>query len=87
MAPLRVGDYIEYSGVTYNGEVLLYGLVANIDILTSGDQPGYVRVEDAIIGIADTGVDVEAARARVNYFVYANYKCLQTTVHRPCLPI
>ena len=64
MAPLRVGDYIEYSGVQYNGETIVYGLVANIDIRTSGTQPGFVRVEDAIVGIGDTGADVEAARSR-----------------------
>lgn len=64
MAPLKVGDYIEYSGVQFNGETIVYGLVANIDIRTSGEQPGFVRVEDAIIGVSDTGGNVEAARHR-----------------------
>lgn len=64
MAPLKVGDYIEYSGVQYGGETIVYGLVANIDIRTSGTQPGFVRVEDAILGVADTGPTVEAARHR-----------------------
>jgi hypothetical protein len=66
MAPLRVGDYIEYSGVQWNGETICYAIVANIDIRTSGNQPGYIRVEDAIVGVADTGADVEAARHRVS---------------------
>jgi hypothetical protein len=65
MAPLRVGDYIEYSGIQFEGETIVYGLVANIDILTSGTQPGFVRVEDALIGIGDANIDVEAARDRV----------------------
>lgn len=64
MAPLNVGDYVEYSGVQFNGETIVYGLVANIDIRTSGAQPGFIRVEDAIIGVADAGADVEAARHR-----------------------
>ena len=72
MAPLVVGDYIEYSGVQYNGQTIVYSLVANIDIRTSGSQPGYVRVEDAIVGIADNGADVEAARHRVGLSIPFN---------------
>ena len=65
MVPLKVGDYIEFSGIQYEGETLVYALVANIDLLTSGNQPGFVRVEDAIIGIADLDANFEAARHRV----------------------
>jgi len=65
MVPLKVGDYIEYSVVQFGGETIVYALVANIDLLTTGAQPGFVRVEDAIIGIGDTGINVEAARFRV----------------------
>jgi hypothetical protein len=65
MVPLKVGDYIEFSGIQYQGQTLLYSLVANLDLLTTGNQPGFVRVEDAIIGIADLNADFEAARHRV----------------------
>ena len=65
MVPIIVGDYIEYSGVQFQGETICYSMVVNIGISTPGTQPGFVRVEDALIGIADTNVDVEAARFRV----------------------
>ncbi|KAL2063288.1 hypothetical protein VTL71DRAFT_5093 [Oculimacula yallundae] len=64
MVPIRVGDYIEYSGAQVGGETIVYGMVVNIDIQTSGNQPGYVRVEDALIGVQDTSAAVEAARHR-----------------------
>ena len=64
MVPIRAGDYIEYSGVQFNGETVCYGMVVNIGIQTAGNQPGFVRVEDALIGIGDAGADVEAARYR-----------------------
>jgi hypothetical protein len=65
MVPIRVGDYIEYSGVQLNGETICYTITVNIDIRTSGNQPGFVRVEDTIIGIADANANVEEARHRV----------------------
>lgn len=65
MVPIRVGDYIEYSGIQVGGETIVYGMVVNIDVRTSGSQPGYVRVEDALIGVQDTSPDVESARHRV----------------------
>ncbi|CAG8972965.1 hypothetical protein HYALB_00008325 [Hymenoscyphus albidus] len=64
MAPLKVGDYIEYSGIQFGGQTIVYNLVANIDITTSGSQPGFIRVEDAIIGVANADPNVEAARAK-----------------------
>ncbi|KAH7391282.1 hypothetical protein BKA64DRAFT_710191 [Cadophora sp. MPI-SDFR-AT-0126] len=64
MVPIRVGDYIEYSGIQVGGETIVYGMVVNIDIQTSGSQPGYVRVEDALIGVQDASPTVEAARHR-----------------------
>jgi hypothetical protein len=65
MVPLKVGDYITFSGIQYRGQTLVYALVANLDLLTTGNQPGFVRVEDAIIGIADLDANFEAARHRV----------------------
>ncbi|KAH8660807.1 hypothetical protein BGZ60DRAFT_530812 [Tricladium varicosporioides] len=64
MVPIRVGDYLEYSGIQAGGETICYSIVVNIDITTSGAQPGFVRVEDALIGVADASVAVEAARYR-----------------------
>ncbi|EPE26368.1 hypothetical protein GLAREA_02280 [Glarea lozoyensis ATCC 20868] len=64
MVPLKVGDYIEFSGIQYQGQTLLYSLVANLDLLTTGNQPGFVRVEDALIGVADLDANFEAARHR-----------------------
>ncbi|KAH8599230.1 hypothetical protein B0O99DRAFT_591099 [Bisporella sp. PMI_857] len=64
MVPIQAGDYIEYSGVQFGGETICYGIVVNIGISTAGTQPGFVRVEDALIGIADNNPDVEAARFR-----------------------
>lgn len=69
MVPIRVGDYLEYSGIQAGGETICYSIVVNIDITTSGAQPGFVRVEDALIGVADASVAVEAARYRVSGFI------------------
>lgn len=53
MAPLRPGDYIEFSGIRVDGEIICYALVApSVQILTTG-VPAYIRVEDAIIGVVD----------------------------------
>lgn len=65
MVPIKAGDYIEYSGVEFDGATIVYTMVVNIGITTSGNQPGFVRVEDALIGIGDGNADVEAARYRV----------------------
>lgn len=67
MAPLKVGDYIEYSGIQSGTETIVYNIVANIDITTSGTQPGFIRVEDVIIGVANVDANVEAARHRVRF--------------------
>lgn len=67
MVPIKVGDYLEFSGIKANGEILCYVIVVNVGVNTAGNQPGFVRVEDALIGIADNGADVEAARFRVGY--------------------
>ncbi|RDW65390.1 hypothetical protein BP5796_10082 [Coleophoma crateriformis] len=64
MVPIQVGDYVEYSGVQFQGVTLVYEMTVNVDIKTSGTQPGFVRIEETIIGVADTSVDVETARYR-----------------------
>lgn len=70
MVPIRVGDYIEFSGVLFDGATIVYTMVVNIGITTSGTQPGFLRVEDALIGVSDFNADVEAARYRVCYFFF-----------------
>lgn len=69
MAPLKVGDFLEYSGIKFDSEIICFEIVANIGISTSpATAPGFIRVEDAIIGIIDNAnPDVEFARARVSF--------------------
>jgi hypothetical protein len=69
MVPIKVGDYVEYSGVEFDGATIVFGMVVNVGITTSGNQPAFIRVEDALIGVADSSVDVEAARFRVSLLV------------------
>lgn len=66
MVPIRVGDFIEYSGVQFDGATIVYNMVVNLGITTSGSQAGFLRLEDAIIGIGDANADLEAARFRVS---------------------
>ncbi|OLN95242.1 hypothetical protein CCHL11_08137 [Colletotrichum chlorophyti] len=65
MAPLLPGDFIEYSGIRSNGEIIVYNLVtSNVQITTTG-APTYIRMEDANIGVwtADL-VNQEVAQTR-----------------------
>ncbi|KAF2736055.1 hypothetical protein EJ04DRAFT_177078 [Polyplosphaeria fusca] len=67
MAPLMAGDFIEYSGIKIDGEILAYAITAtSVQITTSAssDVPNYIRMEDAIIGIFDSNANVELADAR-----------------------
>lgn len=66
MAPLKVGDYVEFSGIEFGGEILVYELTANIGIFTNGaEAPGFIKVEDCIIGVINNDANVEFARSRV----------------------
>lgn len=67
MAPLKVGDFITYSGIEVGVEIICYSIIANIGILTSpGVAPGFIAVEQALIGILDpTNVGLEDARSKV----------------------
>ncbi|KAJ9630726.1 hypothetical protein H2203_001250 [Taxawa tesnikishii (nom. ined.)] len=65
MAPLKVGDWVEYSGIKVGNEIIVYELTANVGVFTkAGSAPGFLRVEDAIIGIIDNSATVEFARCR-----------------------
>ena len=62
--PMQVGDYIECSGTQKDVKTICDTMVMNIGLQTADNQPGFVRVEDTIIGISDTNIDVEAARQK-----------------------
>ncbi|KAH7107125.1 hypothetical protein BKA62DRAFT_228793 [Auriculariales sp. MPI-PUGE-AT-0066] len=65
MAPFMVGDFIEYIGYkAANGELIAYTVTAmNVQITTTG-APTYIRVEDALIGVATTNGNFEVAETR-----------------------
>lgn len=74
MAPFRVGDYVEFSGVKLpNGEIACYSVVANVDIRTaSGSKPSYIRMEDALVGVIDTDTNVEFSQSKVNSSIHSS---------------
>ena len=69
MAPLKAGDFLEYSGIKVDNEIICFEIVANVGIFTSpASAPGFIRVEDAVIGIIDNAnPDFEFACARVSF--------------------
>jgi hypothetical protein len=70
MAPFREGDFIEYSGLKVGeSEVLAWAITAiNVQITTqaSDTEPQYIRVEEGLIGVFDTGNNIEVADIRVS---------------------
>lgn len=72
MAPLQAGDFITYSGVWRNGEVLAFGITAmNTQITTLGNI-AYVRVELALLGIDNPSPNAEIAPSRFIGFTSNN---------------
>ena len=66
MAPLKVNDLIEYSGIKVGAEIICYAINVNIGIYTQpGAVPGFIKVEDANIGVSANNPDLEVARANV----------------------
>lgn len=67
MAPIVVGDFVEYSGIQADGEIIVYNLVVSNAQITTTGAPTYIRMEDANIGVwtADT-VNQEVAQTRVS---------------------
>jgi hypothetical protein len=51
MMPFQVGDFITYSGVETNSGFVAYTVTANVGLFS--EAPGYIFVEDVIIGVAD----------------------------------
>jgi hypothetical protein len=63
MAPFAVGDYIDYSGINVGGTIVCWSIVANI--LISSTNPGYIRMEDALVGVIDADPNVEFSQSKV----------------------
>lgn len=63
MAPFAVGDFLDYSGIVVNNEVICYSIVANLLVVSS--DPGYIRMEDALIGVIDNDLNVEFSQSKV----------------------
>ncbi|KAK1913289.1 hypothetical protein P3342_005225 [Pyrenophora teres f. teres] len=73
MVPLQVGDFIEYSGLKVGGnEILVSDIVCislHITTQASATVPNYIRVEDFLVGVADTAANVEIADIKVIGFL------------------
>jgi hypothetical protein len=73
MVPLKVGDFIEYSGLRVGtNEILASDIVCislHITTQASTDAPNYIRVEDMLVGVADTAANVEFADIKVIGFL------------------
>ncbi|RMZ71285.1 hypothetical protein GMOD_00005818 [Pyrenophora seminiperda CCB06] len=69
MVPLQVGDFIEYSGLKVGGnEILVSEIVCvslHITTQAGAGVPNYIRVEDFLVGVADTAANVEVADIKV----------------------
>lgn len=67
MVPLKVGDYIEYSGLLKGDEILAHSVVCvNVQVTTQASDtvPNYIRVEEMLVGVADTAGNIEVAPMR-----------------------
>ncbi|KZL69933.1 hypothetical protein CT0861_06931 [Colletotrichum tofieldiae] len=65
MAPIVANDFVEYSSIQADGEIIVYNLVVSNAQITTTRAPTYIRMEDANIGVwtADT-VNQEVAQTR-----------------------
>jgi len=63
MAPFAAGDFVDYSGIMVNNEIICFSIVANLLIISS--NPGYIRMEDALIGVIDNDPNVEFSQSKV----------------------
>ncbi|KAF2678511.1 hypothetical protein K458DRAFT_394785 [Lentithecium fluviatile CBS 122367] len=64
MVPIRVGDFMTYSGIKSGGEILVFEMSAtNVQVTTTASDtvPNYIFVEDAIVGVIDSAPNVEFA--------------------------
>lgn len=68
MVPFAVGDEIEFSGIKRGSEYICYSIVVvNLEITTNAafNDPVYIRVEEALIGVFDASTNTEFADIRV----------------------
>ena len=63
MAPFAVGDFLDYSGIMVGNEVICYSIVANLLVVST--NPGYIRMEDALVGVIDADPNVEFSQSKV----------------------
>lgn len=67
MSPFLVGDYLEFSGIKVGNVIVCYSIVANAMIFTPpGLAPGYIRMEDALLGVIDNDPNVAFAQSKVS---------------------
>lgn len=73
MVPFAVGDFIEYSGLRIGeNEMLVSDIVCtslHITTTASATEPNYIRVEEFLVGVADTAPNVEVADIRAVGFL------------------
>jgi hypothetical protein len=72
MVPFKVGDFIEFSGLRGDGEILASSIVAiNVQVTTQASDtvPNYIRVEDMLVGVPNAAANVEVADVRVIGFL------------------
>lgn len=88
MAPFMVGDYITFSGISDQGEIIAYSIVADSVQITTTGVPTYIRVEDAIIGTFDTQSPAEVAPADSRFIGYLSDSTAKVVISRididPC---
>jgi hypothetical protein len=73
MVPFKVGDFIQFSGLRVGSNEILASDIScpSLHVTTQAgtDVPNYIRVEDMIIGVADTAANVEFADIKVVGFL------------------
>jgi len=88
MAPFLPGDYITFSGISDNNEIVAYSIVADSVQITTTGVPTYIRVEDAIIGTFDTQSSAEVAPADSRFIGYLSDSTAKVVISRididPC---
>lgn len=66
MAPFLAGDFITFSGIRRNNEVIAFSIIAqNVQITTLGELV-YVRMELGLLGIDNFNPNSELAESRVS---------------------
>lgn len=72
MVPFKVGDFIEFSGLRVNGEILASVIVCPslaITTVASVTVPNYIRIEELRVGVVSAAGNVEVADTRIVGFL------------------